>query len=203
MTTKITTLAVFLGVSLALGLTPGAEAGLITETIGNVDDAVGCGGFCATLPSSLTNVGTFSFSIPTGWYVVSGSISGFFGNEDDIGVTDSTAPSDYYVDGQNIEVASCDDALTYSAQCDTEPESGSGPESWTYDFTTNDLQTLNALFAGGGSESLDFNVIQNGEFAVNTGVTTLDLIVAPEPGSLLLLCGGVAGLALRRRLRKQ
>lgn len=199
---KLTTLTILLGASLALGLTAEAEADVIA-TIGNQDDVLGCNEgapACDSLPASLTNVGDFTFTIPTGVVVLSGSISGYFGNEDDIGVTDSTAPSDYYVDGQTIEVASCDDSQSYAAQCDTEPTPPNGPEYWTYDFTSNDLQTLDTAFENG---TLDFNVIQNGFFAVNTGTTTLDLVVSPEPDSLLLLCGGAAGFALLRRLRKK
>jgi hypothetical protein len=52
------------------------------------------------------------------------------------------------------------------------------------------------------SGSIDFTVVQNFAIAVQTGTTTLDLIISPEPGTIFIFCGGLAGIALLRRFRK-
>jgi len=137
-------------------------------------------------------IGDFTFSIPNGESVVGGTISGTFGNAD---VSPSTAASDYFVDNGAIEVATCDDSLSFTDPCDT----GSTPTAWNYTLTPTDLSNLSTEFAAG---SIDFTVTQNFAVAVQTGTTTLDLVLSPEPSMLFLLCGGLAGIALFQRFRK-
>jgi hypothetical protein len=146
----------------------------------------------ADYPLVPVNIGDFLFTIPAGYYVVGGTISGTFGNTD---VAPFTAPSDFYLDGVKVEVAECDDALTGTAACD----SGSVPTAWSYTLTSQDLSNLASEFTSG---SIDFNVIQNGPIALQTSVTTLDLVAAPEPASVFVFCGGLAGIGLLRRFRK-
>jgi hypothetical protein len=110
------------------------------------------------------------------------------------GTTDVSAPADLFVDNGAIEVATCDDALSYTAACDA----GSSPTSWSYTFTTTDLSTLSTEIAAG---SIDFSATQNGVFTVNTGNVTLNLTTVPEPNTVLLFGSAVAGFFLLRRRR--
>jgi hypothetical protein len=71
--------------------------------------------------------------------------------------------------------------------------------TWEYTFTPTDLGNLETAFA---SESLDFSAEQNFVGAINTGVTTLDIQVTPEPSTILVFSTGIAGIALLRRFRK-
>ncbi|MBV9745527.1 MAG: PEP-CTERM sorting domain-containing protein [Acidobacteriia bacterium] len=142
--------------------------------------------FSATYPLPLTNVGTFHFTIPSGENVLGADISGTFGNPD---YSSNTALSDYFVDGQLIEVASCEDPGADCAQ-------GMTPTPWSYTFSNGDLANLASAFASG---SLDFNVIQKFPFVVDAGITTLDIQVTPEPSLFFLIAGGLAGVAALRR----
>ncbi len=166
----------------------------IIATIGNYDGTPVVDFDPADYPLTPVLIGDFSFTIPTGESVIGGTISGTFGNDDVPDTTESTAPSDYYIDNNTIEVASCDDSLT-GAACDT----SSAPTSWSYTLTASDLSNLSAELASG---SIDFTASQNFFGAVNTGTTTLDLVLTPEPSMIFLLCGGLAGIALLRRFRK-
>ncbi len=177
--------------ALVLGISPRAHADVVA-TLPNYDGTASFGPF----PSSIS-IGDFTFSIPAGEQVYGATISGTFGNDDDPGTTDVSAPADLYVDGGAIEVAACDDSLTYSEPCDA----GSTHTSWSNTFTSGDLSTLSTAFTSG---TLDLSAEQNGVFTVNAGSLTLDLMVTPEPNSLWLLGTGLIALmcvALSRRVR--
>lgn len=190
---KLTTATAIFSMALVLGLAAPMKADIIA-TIGNYDGTPVVDFDPADYPLTPVLIGAFSFTIPTGESVIGGTISGTFGNDDVPDTTESTAPSDYYIDNNTIEVASCDDSLT-GAACDT----SSAPTSWSYTLTASDLSNLSAELASG---SIDFTASQNFFGAVNTGTTTLDLVLTPEPSMIFLLCGGLAGIALLRRFRK-
>lgn len=190
---KLTTATAIFSMALVLGLAAPMKADIIA-TIGNYDGTPVVDFDPADYPLTPVLIGDFSFTIPTGESVIGGTISGTFGNDDVPDTTESTAPSDYYIDNNTIEVASCDDSLT-GAACDT----SSAPTSWSYTLTASDLSNLSAELASG---SIDFTASQNFFGAVNTGTTTLDLVLTPEPSMIFLLCGGLAGIALLRRFRK-
>jgi hypothetical protein len=162
----------------------------ITATIPNYDGAPSFGPFPETI-----NIGDFNFTPPTGVSVVSVIVSGTFGNTDVPGTTDTSAPSDLYIDNGLIKVAECDDSLSYNAACDT----GSSPTPWSFTLPQSDLAELAPELAAG---RIDFSAVQNGFFAVNTGSVTLDIVVTPEPSSFLLLGSMIAGFGLLRRRRK-
>jgi len=162
-----------LALALVLGFSPRANADIVA-TLPNYDGTFSFGPF----PSSFA-IGDFTFSIPAGQDVVGASISGTFGNNDVPGTTTTSAPADLFVGSGAIEVAECDDALSYSAPCDA----GVAPTPWSYTFTSGDLSTLSADFASG---SLDLSAVQNDLFVVNAGSLTLDIALSPEPNGLWL-----------------
>ncbi len=148
-------------------------------------------------PLPPVTIGNFTFTIPTGETVIGGTITGTFGNND---ISAITAASDYFIDNGNIKVAACDDASTFNDVCDSFSANTSlTPTSWSYTLTSNDLSNLATELQNG---SIDFSVVQNFAVAVETGTTTLDLVVTPEPSMIFLLYGGLAGIVLLRRHRK-
>jgi hypothetical protein len=162
----------------------------VSSTIGEFD-----GSFSFNFPAT-TTLGDFTFTIPSGLYVVSATISGTFGNTDVPGLTNVTALSDYFVGNGAIQVAGCDNLTD---PCTAGTVSGA-PDPWSYTFTQNQLTTLSPFFAAG---SLDFSVTQNFVGAIQTGPVTLDMHVAPEPASFFFTCAlCLAGIGLRRRFRK-
>jgi hypothetical protein len=178
--------------ALVFGFAPLASADTISN-LPNYDGAASFGPFPAS-----NSIGTFTFTLPANQIVIGGTISGTFGNNDVPGTTDTSAPADLFIDNGNIEVAACDDSLSYSAACD----SGSAPTSWSYTFTNADLSSLSSEFASG---SVDLTGVQNGLFAVNAGSLTLDVETeyTPEPNALWLLGTGIVFLVLVNRSRFQ
>jgi hypothetical protein len=201
--TKQTITAVFFSIVASLVTTVTAQAGnIVNQTLSPYYDSPDGYDFVNTFPApGSTTIGTFTFSIPVNVQVGGATISGTFGNGD----SDTTALSDYYLgftgDETAVEVASCDSILAdcYSSQ--------NGPTAWTYTLTTADLTTLGTAIENG---SLDFTYTwgNNTQFAfandpqyVYAGAATLD-IVTPEPATLLICFGGLAGIAAARRFRK-
>jgi hypothetical protein len=136
-------------------------------------------------PLPAVTVGTFTYTIPPGEWIIAATISSTFGNSE----TGSTAGVDYYLDG--LMVAQC---LPHAA-CWTGP----GPNPWAYVFSPAEF----GLLADG---SADLTAVQTNEYAIRLGVSTLEITTAsgviPEPVTLLLLGAGLVGLALLRRVQK-
>lgn len=105
---RILSIAALMVVTL-LSLASSSRANQIVSTIGGFDEPAD---FSGNYPSSVENLGAFTFSIPTGFVIGSVTISGTFGNNDVPGTTNVTADSDYYVagttGGTTVEVATCD-----------------------------------------------------------------------------------------------
>jgi hypothetical protein len=183
---------------LSLGLASSAKAGsIITVTLPEYNGAPDFDFNSADYPLAPVTIGDFSFAIPVGDSVSGGTISGTFGNAD---VNSTTAPSDYFVDNGTIEVAACDDPVFVGGGSPGLPcDSSFTPTAWSYTFTAADLANLSAEIAAG---SIDFTVDQNFAIAVQTGTTTLTLDLAPEPATIFIFTGGLAGIALLRRFRK-
>jgi len=144
--------------------------------------------FVSTFPPNPITIGTFDFTIPTGKYVVGGTISGTFG---DVNIP-VTALTDLFVLDGAIQVAACD---SFTDPCAAGTIDGS-LVSWSYTFTANDLKNLASDFAAG---SLDFTANQNSFGAVVVGTPSLDLQVAPEPSSIVTLAGALLAFATWRR----
>jgi hypothetical protein len=151
--------------------------------------------FSSTFPPPSISIGTFSFAIPAGEVVEGATISGTFG---DVNIG-TTALTDLFVLGGNIEVAECDSTGggTIFPPCATGTVDGS-LVPWSYTFTSTDLSNLAADFSAG---TLDFTAVQNGFGSVVVGTPVLDIQVSPEPGSIFTLAGGLLALAALR-LRK-
>jgi hypothetical protein len=186
--------SLLLSAALALGISPLANADILSA-IPTYDGTTTFGPFPSTI-----SIGNFGFAIPVGQKVTGGTITGTFGNNDVAGTTTVSAPADLFIAGGAIEVATCDDSLSYAAACDT----GSSPTPWSYTLTHSNIASLATYFASG---SIDLSAVQNGVFTVNTGAVTLDLTTAPiaatpEPGGLWLLdIGAMGGLFLIKRAR--
>jgi hypothetical protein len=201
---KLTLTAAILSLGAAFILTTPADAGPINLTLpGGYYDSPNGYDFVSTFPpAGSTTIGTFTFSIPAGELVTGMTISGSFGNGDN----GTTALSDYYLGYSGnetaVEVAGCDNiaADCYSGQ--------NGPYSWAYTLTSADLSTLASAIAGG---SLDFTYTWDNNTVVQipgdlqyvyAGDPTLAIQVSPEPASVFMCLGGLAGLAALRRFRR-
>jgi hypothetical protein len=197
----LTAAILFLGV--IFGLTAPARAGAIVLTLPTYYDSPNGYDFVSTFPpAGSTTIGTFTFSIPASEMVVGMTISGTFGNPDN----GTTALSDFYLGYSGhetaVEVAGCDSILAdcYSAQ--------NGPTAWTYTLTAQNLSTLASAISSG---SLDFTYTwdNNTQFSfqgydqyVYAGAPTLNIQVTPEPATVLICFGGLAGIAALRRFRR-
>ena len=99
---KTTFLTLILTATIGLGLSVSAKANIIDSTLPeyngppNFDFNEGPPDY----PLAPVTIGTFTIAIPTGYVVVGGTISGFFGNDD---ISSTTAASDYFVDNGAIE----------------------------------------------------------------------------------------------------
>jgi hypothetical protein len=164
--------------------------------------------FATTLPPTTPQlIGTFNFTIPAGQQVGAITISGSFGNGD----VPNTALSDYYLgfagNEAAVQVAACD---SIAANCYSGQE---GPYAWTATLTKSQIAALApALSAGsldltyiwGNSPAIPdiFSPTDDDDQYVYAGPATLDIALAPEPGTLLLCFTGLIGLAAFRRFRK-
>jgi hypothetical protein len=146
-----------------------------------------------TLPPASTSIGTFDFTIPTGENVISATISGTFG---DVNIP-GTALTDLFVLGGTIEAGECDLNPDGSfPPCAAGTDDGS-LVSWSYTFSSQDLNNLAADFSAG---SIDLTAVQNSPFgAIVVGDPTLDIQVTPEPASIFTLAGGLLACAAFRR----
>lgn len=199
---KRTLTAAILSFGIFFGLTPPARADIIVTLPNDYDSPNGYDYVNTTPPTGATTIGTLTFTIPTGLQVTGITISGTFGNPD----SPTTALSDYYLGDSSNEtavlVASCDSAL------DDCSSNQNGPTPWTHTLTPANLSTLVSAIANG---SLDFTYTWDTTPAfafsgidqyVYAGAPTLDIQITPEPATLLLCLGGLAGAAAFRRFRK-
>lgn len=150
--------------------------------------------FDGTAAPYAINIGTFLFTIPTGYVVTGATISGTFG---DVNYS-TTALADLFVDNGTIKVGGCDLKANGSyPACFTGTLNGS-LVSWSHSFTASQLGDLAADFASG---SLDFTATQNSLGALVVGTPTLDIqaFPTPEPSYIFTLAGGLLALAAWRR----
>lgn len=149
--------------------------------------------FSSTFPPANIAIGSFEFTIPTGYYVTGGTMSGTFG---DVNYS-TTALTDLYVFNGGIEVGECD---SVTAPCAAGTVDGS-LVSWSYTFDTTDLSSLASDFSSG---SLDFTAVQNSFGSVIVGTPSLELELAPtpEPPTIFTMAGGLLaiGALLRRKV---
>jgi hypothetical protein len=206
---KLTIPAVLLSLAASLGLTVTAQAGDILATTVSYDSTDGYDYDTTFPPTTYQNIGTFTFTIPSGFNVARITISGTFGNGD----VPNTALSDYYLgfggDEEAVEVASCD---SMSANCFSGQE---GPYTWTATLTPTQMADLAPALAAG---SIDFGYTWDSsppaeptpdplaptcfdDEYVYAGAATLD-IATPEPATVVFCFSGLAGLVAFRRLRK-
>lgn len=154
-----------------------ARADLVTATIGEFDGPVLDN---PTYPQPPLTIGTFIFTPPPSGKILAAVVSGFFGTT----FAPSTALEDLFVGG--IKVASC---ASESDDCWNAPFGVQTP--WMYTFTPSQFSVLQ-------SGSVPYTVVQNGDFQVESGVTTLTITSTPEPNLVAFLCGGLALLLCAR-----
>jgi len=158
-----------------------AAAGTITSTIGEFDGPILTN---PTYPQPSLTIGTFTYSSVSAASILSATVSGFFGTV----FSPSTALENLYVGG--IEVASC---ASEAAACWNAPFGVQTP--WSYTFTPSQFAALT-------SGNVAYTVVQTGDFEVESGITTLTIVVSPEPSTVGLIGGGIALLMFVRRQRR-
>jgi len=216
---KQTISALILSAAFALGIAAPVRAGVITlpnsdmnSNIGNYYyyDSNDSYDFVSTFPLSteITTVGTFTYTVPAGEVITGLTVSGTFGNGD----SPDTALSEYFL-GYNgnetaVQVASCQ---SITADCYDNPN---GPTSWSDILTGSALSSVaSALEAGGVDFSYTWDTNPADEAAeaaadqlqfVYAGdpTITIQLTQTPEPATVLICLGGLAGIAALRRFRR-
>jgi hypothetical protein len=174
----------------------GAQAATVSGTI-NTSAALspsnqsidGTTYFNAPTDNSFTSlvVGEFDFSLPAGFGISGGSVSGNFGS-DILG--SGTSQATLYLNG--INVASCD------AVC--ESASQSADVSWSHVFTTGELASL-AGDSNWTSGKAVLSALQLSSSQIVLDPTSISLTTAPvpEPQAYALMGLGLALIACRRR----
>jgi hypothetical protein len=171
-----------LGVVFAWSISTPAFAGILTSTLPDFD-YIG-----ATFPSAPQNVGTFSYSIPTGEIISAATISGTWGNSN----VDTSAPNRLFVEG--IEVAFCDSSGstgTGALPCDSNYSI-----DWSFDFAPVDFVRFDDGLA-------PMTAIQDAWYAIRLSNLQLSITTAssavPEPSTLALMVIGLAGVGFAQK----
>jgi hypothetical protein len=174
---------------LALGFAPlaGAQATVITSVLPQVSNAFG-----GPYPGPVTEVGSFSYTVPRGTIISGVTISGTFGNS----VNNTSAATRVFLNG-NL-VATC----VINTTCYN--PSTTAPTAWS--FTLPDSE---AVAVANGTATLTW--IQDSPTTTQLGVTTLTLQVGSAVpaldvralAALALLLACVGAWILRARLEQR
>lgn len=162
-----------------------AFAGIITSTLPDFH----FGG--TTFPSAPQNVGTFSYSIPTGETISAATVSGTWGNSN----VRTSAPNRLFVEG--IEVASCDSSGSTGAG--GLPCVSNYSINWSFDFAPADFVLLDdGLALMTAIQDNLYNIFLSN---LQLSITTTSSAV-PEPSTLALIAIGLAGIGSARKRTK-